>query len=1199
MKRFGRRRLDRLQIFGYALVVLGFVWLGFAVISALEDREILARFDDESSTLAQFLHDDARALTEMLLMAKRDRLDGQAMFALEHSLARLMDEIRAQEQKRGAQLAEDVALLDALVKRKLDLLEIYKDLYARMRVAREQMERGVDDLKRRLSPDQAGLVDEILGHVLRYLIIPSQELREHIAQRSVELVRSAGDSGLAADFRRFVHSSEQTMTYDDRLNRVVRELLSLPVADELDALSRARRRLHNERVAAGDLRQTILAVSGGLFLLLIAWGVRRLSFSRDEAARALRELQYQRFAMDQHSIIAVTDLQGTIIDVNEKFCRISGYSRDELIGQNHRILKSGVHDEAFYAEMWGTISAGQVWQGEVCNRARDGSLYWVASTIIPATNEAGVVQRYVAIRTDITARKKAEQAREESEQCMLQVMESALDAIVLVDAEGMIRKWNPAATRMFGYEAEDMVDKRNIDTLIDASVLNRGKILGRHIELEVSCADGSRIPVEMSMNMLKRGGETHYSIFFHDIRAQREAVEALKRAAEETQRAMENKSMFLSTVSHELRTPLNGVIGMSDLLMDTKLDDEQREFASTIRASSEALLSIINDILDFSKIEAGKMDIEEVDFDLRSVVEGSAVVVAHKVGSKPVALLPFVDPDMPPVLKGDPTRLRQVMLNLIDNAMKFTSEGHVVARAEIVARDDARVSVRFSVEDTGIGLSPEAQAKLFQPFVQADGSTTRRFGGTGLGLAICRRLVELMGGEIRLESEEGKGSTFFFTLEFPVGAAMSEPRIEQETLRRLEDVRILLVDDDAVALDVLTRYLASWNMEVLRAESGAQALQILRDEQQAGRMPSLLLVDLRMPQMDGFELADRVREIAGDDEPMILCTAHDSMGLKHRAREHGFDRVLLKPVRMSQLLDAIVSLLGIASSNQNGGADGDDSSGNTGEEQPEMSVSEAVAAGRLVLLVEDNPVNQRVAQMHLRKLGYLCHTVSDGREALQASECTPYSMILMDCQMPVMDGFEATRAIRRREQELGEPHRTIIAMTANAMKGDRERCLEAGMDDYLSKPISRDGLQEVLSRWSEGEGERRAPESSQASDARDGGDDACIDLDYVRELLGDDETVRELMQLFYESMRDVLRNKMAAAFEKRDAEAMKAHAHELKGASGNIGATAIGAHCEAIEQHAQRNDWSAIEVELSWLKRAHRSVEQAASGGEA
>ncbi|RMH52370.1 MAG: response regulator [Zetaproteobacteria bacterium] len=1195
---------NRYALLGYLLVAAGLVWLIYAFWTAHSERDAARIYEQEQALLSALRHHDVQlraAVVHAAATVPRGGVeDADRLVRLRGLLAADLARLKQLDRVEGAARSR----LVRAVRQRIGRIDRYRKERAALHDAFTRLRQARADLADLLPEPYGRYVDQLIARLAAYTALPVAELKQGVDEVLAEFSWFNRGAALDRRLQPLLRVAGEIVRRSQRLHALSAEIERDSLEGEVEQVVAASQRRHHRHLSLGRRRQMVLAVSGICFLLVIGFGMRRIGRNQREIAaahaeltRAHGELKYQRLAIDQHSIMAVTDLAGTIVEVNDKFCEVSGYSREELIGQNHRILKSGVHPDDFYADLWRTISSGRVWHGEVCNRRKDGSLYWVDSTIIPVADDQGRLRRYIAIRTDITARKQAEQARAESERCMEQVMESALDAIVVTDAEGRILQWNPAASRLFGYSREEMVGGGNIDRLIDTALLDHGPILGRYIEIEVQAADGSSIPVEMSMNMLKQGGTTHYSFFFHDIRAQKEAAEAMAHAAKEAREAAESKSMFLSMVSHELRTPLNGVIGMSDLLMDTPLTEEQREFAATIRASSEALLAIINDILDFSKIEAGKMEIEEVDFDLRAVVEGSAVVVAHKAGNKPVALLPFVDPAIPPTLKGDPTRLRQIMLNLIDNAMKFTSEGHVVARADLLAFGNDRVRIRFSVEDTGIGLSEAAQAKLFQPFVQADGSTTRRFGGTGLGLAICRRLVQLMGGEIELHSREGEGSCFSFVLDFPVGVEPEQPRVAPETLRALEEVRLLLVDDDAVARDVLGRYIRAWNMELETASGGDEALELLARAREAGRLPDMMLIDLKMPQMDGFELADRVRRLLPEARmPLVLCTAHGGMGLKQQAEAHGFDRLLIKPVRMSQLLDAIASSLGVE---RPGEAPAEaDPGASAQEEAPALSAAEAAAAGRLVLLVEDNPVNQRVAEMHLNRLGYHCHAVGDGSAAVRASECTPYPLILMDCQMPVMDGFEATRAIRRREREQGEPHRIIIAMTANAMKGDRERCLEAGMDDYISKPISRERLLEVLQRWADklpafcgisGAGRRagREPASSEAA-----GDAEYIDLERVRELVGDDdEVVRELLQLFYHSMRELLRNKMAVALEERDGAAMKAHAHELKGAAANIGAVGIAERCAEIERQAEAGAWPEVEEAVAWLKEAHRAID--------
>ncbi|MDQ6964529.1 MAG: PAS domain S-box protein, partial [Mariprofundales bacterium] len=660
-------------------------------------------YEQEQQIMVQLRLDSNDITTEMLLMmgdVAPDFTDlDQEMASLRKNL-RLLSSFEDSEGSDDPQ-SRATSHLIAVLQQKLELAESYKGAYSHMRSARDHMVAGIENLKRMLPLEQAALADNMLAHVLEYLITPWPELRSELLALREELASFAPAGSLQYSMHRFLKNSVDALDYHDESRAILQKIEHLGDEDAIERVVEHEFNTHRADVELGNRRQQLLAGIGVLLLLLLAYGVRRIARSRQAEEDALRELKYQKYAIDQHSIMAVTDLRGDIIDVNDLFCQVSQYSREELLGNNHRMLKSGCHPDSFYAEMWATISSGSVWRGEVCNRRKDGSLYWVDSAIIPVANEAGVVMRYIAIRADITARKQAEEARHNSEQCMQKVLDSALDAIVIFDADGTILRWNPSATRLFGYQRDEMVNHRNIDCLIDSSLFNKGGILDRHIEVDVPCADGTTVPVEMSMNMLtQQDGEVHYSLFFHDVRAQREAADALKRAADEARQAVESKSMFLSTVSHELRTPMNGVIGMSDLLMDTQLSEEQGEFVQTIRESAESLLTIINDILDFSKIEAGKMDIEEVDFDLRSVIEGSAVVVSHKVGSKPVALLPFVDPRIPKVVRGDPTRLRQIMLNLIDNAMKFTSAGHVVARAEMLSCVDGVVTVCISVEDT-------------------------------------------------------------------------------------------------------------------------------------------------------------------------------------------------------------------------------------------------------------------------------------------------------------------------------------------------------------------------------------------------------------------------------------------------------------------------------------------------------------------
>ena len=842
-------------------------------------------------------------------------------------------------------------------------------------------------------------------------------------------------------------------------------------------------RVGSERVGAGDLGFQI-EIKTGDEIEQLADGFNRMSAKLresysdlegrvEERTRALGESERRLrsiLAAAKNVSFITTDLEGTeahILGFSPGAENIFGYSREEVIGKPVAMLHLPEDVDRLPEVHESLRQKKEGFSREATLIQKNGEGFPAFFVTYPLLDAKGDVNSALDVSIDITERKRAEEELRSSEERLKILFEYAPEGYYLSDLRGNFIDGNRAAEKIIGYEKNELIGKNFLKLkLLPLKQLPRAiKLLAQNVrgrstgpdEFTLTRRDGSRVPVEIFTHPVKIKGQTLALANVHDMterkRAQEEIVQAKEQAeklAHQAEAASKAKSEFLASMSHEIRTPMNAILGMADLLSETPLNPEQEKFVQVFRSAGESLLILINDILDLSKVEAGQLALEETSFDLEEVVEKAHQGLAYRAHEKGLELVCSVNPEAPRRLIGDPARLRQVLTNLIGNAIKFTEKGEVVV--EVSRRGEkekeGEVGLLFSVRDTGIGIPPEKKEVIFEQFTQADSSTTRRYGGTGLGLTISGRMVELMGGRIWVESELGEGSTFYFTADFKTAAEKEEALVPEVELAGL---RALIVDDNATNRMVLRETLSRWGASPSEAVGGAAGLAQMRRAGEAGQPFALVLLDQRMPEMDGFQVAEAIRQDSTISETTVIMLTSDlQKDGPNRAKELGISGYLVKPVKPSNLKEAIEVALGKRKA--------------AAKERPDVAEPEELEP-RSILLAEDNEDNRMLILSYLKKTPYQVDAAENGEAAVEKFRAGDYDLVLMDIQMPIMDGHEATREIRRWEAENKLEETPVITLTAHAMKEDTQKSLEAGCNDHLTKPIKKADLLAAIQKY--------------------------------------------------------------------------------------------------------------------------------------
>ncbi len=930
----------------------------------------------------------------------------------------------------------------------------------------------------------------------------------------------------------------------------------------------------------------------------VADRTRQLSHENRERQRAEREAREQA---QRTTLILETatdafismDSQGCIIGWNPSAEQMFGWSREEALGQ--RVAELVVPEQHRADHVRGLAKYLQTGEGPVLNRLievialrRDGSGFPVELAISPLQCDGRVV--FNAFLHDISERSQAEEERqrharelEASEERYRTLVEHSPEAIVVLDSQsGRFVDCNRNALTLLEMSQEELLASRpdEISPPLQPDGRSSHDAAGAYIQAAVEgqkpvfdwvhrTKSGRCIPCEVRLVWFPSAQGQLLRASITDVTWRKQIEAELRTAKEEAEAADRAKSEFLANMSHEIRTPMNGIIGMSELLSGTELRSDQQEFLRLIQQSADSLLRLLNDILDFSKIEAGRLELETVDFGLQDCVVRAIQVLALRAADKGLELACRIDPQIPDRLRGDPGRLRQIIVNLVGNAIKFTEVGEVVVDVSPEGMDEGPARLHLSVRDTGIGIPEDKQAQIFDAFTQADASTTRKFGGTGLGLAISAKLVQMMNGRIWLDSQVGEGTTFHVVVELGIAADQSPPRTAE--LAQLRDLPVLVVDDNSTNRRILQELLTNWRMHPVCVGDGRQALAELERAKERGEGFHLVLLDYHMPGMNGVELAEEARRRKLTACPMVMLSSSVS-GLKvERLAAAGIVKFMNKPVIPSELLEAMLAALGVIAE----------------QLTPADHLTEYLGP-RKILLAEDNLLNQKVAYGLLSRWGQHVTIVDNGQEAVDALAQEPFDLVLMDVQMPEMNGYEATAEIRRREQGTG--HRTpIIAMTAEAMKGDRERCLEAGMDDYVAKPIDAAQLYMAISQVPVARDTANASFSAPAdSDGEQTGaraeGDGWIDWPAVRKRVGGStQDLRDILDLMQQQCPQLLAD-IHRSINEGDAQLLRRSAHTLKSSAGYFGAEAVVTAARELEQMGRESSLAQAQATLVVLE---------------